>query len=67
MKIIDLLNKNGIELNPIIKTKNEAISRLVDLMDGRGILLNKEEYKNEVLKREEISTTGIGEDRKSVV
>ncbi|MBU3209732.1 fructose-specific PTS transporter subunit EIIC [Clostridium algidicarnis] len=61
MKIIDLLNKNGIELNPIIKTKNEAISRLVDLMDGRGILLNKEEYKNEVLKREELSTTGIGD------
>ncbi|MBU3203866.1 PTS fructose transporter subunit IIABC [Clostridium algidicarnis] len=61
MKIIDLLNKNGIELNPIIKTKNEAISRLVDLMDVRGILLNKEEYKNEVLKREEISTTGIGD------
>ncbi|WP_029452633.1 PTS fructose transporter subunit IIABC [Clostridium algidicarnis] len=61
MKIIDLLNKSGIELNPIIITKNEAISRLVDLMDGRGILLNKEEYKNEVLKREEISTTGIGD------
>ncbi|MBU3227019.1 PTS fructose transporter subunit IIABC [Clostridium algidicarnis] len=61
MKIIDLLNKNGIELNPIIITKNEAISRLVDLMDGRGILLNKEEYKNEVLKREELSTTGIGD------
>lgn len=61
MKIIDLLNINGIELNPIIKTKSEAISRLVDLMDSKGVLLNKEEYKSEVLKREELSTTGIGE------
>lgn len=61
MRITDLLKKSGIELNPRVKTKEEAIDKLVDLMDAAGNLNNKEEYKMAVLAREELSTTGIGD------
>ena len=62
MKITDLLKKNGIAINPQVKTKEEAINKLVDLMDATGRLSDKEEYKKAVLTRESLSTTGIGDN-----
>ena len=62
MKIIDLLKKNGILINPEVKTKEESINTLVDLMDLTGRLNNKEEYKKAVFERESLSTTGIGDN-----
>ena len=61
MKITDLLNKNGIELNTNVRTKEEAIDKLVNLMSNTGNLNNKDEYKKAVLDRESLSTTGIGD------
>ncbi|MGG7076386.1 PTS fructose transporter subunit IIABC [Clostridium sardiniense] len=61
MRITDLLKEQGIELNAKVSNKAEAIDKLVDLMDKAGNLSNKEEYKEAVLKREELSTTGIGD------
>lgn len=61
MRIIDLLKEDGILLNANVNSKKEVIEVLVDLMDKEGYLNDKEEYKNEVLKREELSTTGIGD------
>lgn len=62
MKITDLLKKNGIALNPNVQTKQEAINKLVDLMDATGRLRDKEAYKKAVLDRESLSTTGIGDN-----
>ncbi|SCJ93609.1 EIIABC-Fru [uncultured Clostridium sp.] len=62
MKITDLLKENGIAINPVVKTKEEAINTLVDLMDATGRLRDKEEYKKAVLTRESLSTTGIGDN-----
>ena len=62
MKITDLLKKNGIAINPNVKTKDEAINKLVDLMDETGRLKDKEAYKGAVLERESLSTTGIGDN-----
>ena len=62
MKITDLLKRNGIAINPEVKTKEEAINKLVDLMDATGRLSDKEEYKKAVLTRESLSTTGIGDN-----
>ena len=45
MKITDLLKKNGIALNPKVDSKEEAINKLVDLMDATGRLRDKEAYK----------------------
>ncbi len=61
MKITDLLKLESIALNPAVASKSEALDTLVDLMDKRGNLNSKEEYKEAVLKRESLSTTGIGE------
>ncbi len=61
MRILDLLHKQGINLNFNPSTKEECINQLVDLMDKTGNLNNKDEYKKVVLAREELSTTGIGD------
>lgn len=61
MKIIDLLKREGISLNPDVKDKSGAIDFLVDLMDKSGRLSDKKEYKKGVLEREAQGTTGIGE------
>ena len=61
MRITDLLKKQGIALNAKVSSKDEAIDKLVDLMDASGNLDDKKEYKNKVLERESLSTTGIGD------
>ena len=61
MKITDLLSKKSIAINPKVSSKEDAINKLVDLMYSSGKLNDKEEYKNAVLAREELSTTGIGD------
>lgn len=61
MRITDLLKKQGIALNAKVSSKDEAIDKLVDLMDASGNLNDKKEYKNKVLERESLSTTGIGD------
>ncbi len=38
MKIIDLLNPNGMDLDAHVKNKAEAIDRLADLMASTGVL-----------------------------
>ena len=82
MKITDLLSTSAIKINGTANSKEELISKMVDLMANNGNIINKEEYKRVVLEREEESTTGVGEgiaiphgkcaavnrpDRKSVV
>ena len=61
MRITDLLKKQGIALNVKVSSKDEAIDKLVNLMDASGNLNDKKEYKNKVLERESLSTTGIGD------
>lgn len=61
MKITDLLNPKGFDLNAHVSTKEEAIDRLVDLMASTGNLADKEAYKRCVKAREQQGTTGIGE------
>ncbi len=61
MRITELLNKDAMDLNATPKSKAEAIDLLVDLMVRSGNILDKEEYKKCVLKRETIGSTGIGE------
>lgn len=61
MKIRELLSVNGIDLNVNVRTKEEAIDHLVDLMDRSGKLSDRKLYKEQVLLRETQFTTGIGE------
>lgn len=61
MRIIDLLKSGAIELNTSVATKEEAIDKLVALHDAVGNLADRQEYKHEILLREEQGTTAIGE------
>lgn len=61
IRITDLLERSGIELNGVVKSKDEAIEKMVELMENTGNISDKNEYKRQVLAREAESTTGIGE------
>lgn len=61
MKITDLIKKDTIILNLNSSTKSDVIDELVDKLDSAGRLNDKDEYKKDILKREEQSTTGIGD------
>lgn len=61
MKITDLLSTSAIKINGSANSKEELISKMVDLMANNGNIINKEEYKRVVLEREKEGTTGIGE------
>ena len=61
MYITDLLDKRSIDLNGKPGSKSEAIDQVVDLMLKSEKIRDKEAYRKEVYRREEESTTGIGE------
>ena len=61
MKIRDLLKPESIVINAPAKTKDEAISLLIDKHDEAGNLSDKQVYTEGILKRESESTTAIGE------
>lgn len=61
MKIRDLLSKNAIDLHARVKTKEEAVDRLVALMETTGCLSDTAVYKAGILKREAEGSTAIGE------
>lgn len=61
MCITDLLKSNAIELGVNLASKDEAIDRLVALHEKAGNLKDSAKFKEDILKREEHSTTAIGE------
>ena len=61
MRITDLLNPKGMDLNGAASSKSEAIEKLIALMDKMGKIKDLGEYKKQVLAREKEGTTGIGE------
>ena len=60
MRITDLLKKESIALGVSAANKDEAIDKLIGLMDASGNLKNKEEYKKGIYAREAQSPTAIG-------
>ena len=61
MKITDLLDEKSIRLNAAASSKTEALNQIIKLINQTGNIINKDEYKEIVFKREEQGTTGIGE------
>ena len=61
MKISQLLSIDTIKLNLVATNKDEVINQLVDVLWNAGKLNDKALYKEEILKRESLSSTGIGE------
>lgn len=61
MRIIDLIDKKSVKLNLSSKDKQSVVNELVELVNNSGNLNDKNEYKEAILAREELSTTAIGE------
>jgi len=61
MRITDLLDKRSISLTGTPASKQEALDQMVELMINSGKINDREAYRREVYRREEESTTGIGE------
>ena len=60
MRITELLKQESIGLNVSVSTKEEAIDKLVDLMAAGGRLKDKAGYKEGILAREALGSTGGG-------
>lgn len=60
MRIIDLLNKDAIELSSSVATKNEAINKLVALHHFAGNISSSEDFLQAILSREKLGATAIG-------
>ena len=61
MRITDLLDQRSISLTGAPASKQDALDQMVDLMIKSGKINDREAYRKEVYRREEESTTGIGE------
>ena len=62
MRITELLRKSSIALQVDVQSKEETIDYLVDLISQSGIIPDKEEYKQDILLRESLGTTAIGDE-----
>lgn len=60
MRITDLLNPKAVMVNTVLKSKDEAIDKLIELHEISGDLLDAEQYKKDILKREKQGSTAIG-------
>ena len=61
MRIVDLLKPEAIRLNQSIADKPEAIERLIALHDAVGNIADKDVFREEILKREGLGSTAVGE------
>ncbi|MBQ9090760.1 MAG: PTS sugar transporter subunit IIA [Anaerotignum sp.] len=61
MRISELLKKESIAIGKQPRDKASAIDQLVELLAKSGNLKDKGKFKQAILEREKLSTTGIGE------
>lgn len=61
MRIVDLLKPEAIRLHQTLADKSEAIERLIDLHASVGNIKDKEVFRKEILKREELGSTAVGD------
>ena len=56
----DLINENLIAFDLEAENRDDAISKLVDVIDAEGRISNKDQFVADILKRESTCTTAIG-------
>lgn len=61
MQICDLLKKTAIKTGVNINSKDEAIEMLIDLHNKAGNITDAEQYKKDILTRESLGSTAIGD------
>ena len=61
MQICDLLKKTAIITGANINSRDEAIEMLIDLHNKAGNITDAEQYKKDILAREALGSTAIGD------
>ena len=61
MNILELLSEKTININLVALNKFDAIDQMVQLISKSNNITNIEKFKQEVIEREKITSTGIGE------
>lgn len=57
---MSLMSKELVLFDCEANSKEDAVKSMAEAMDKAGFLANKEQYINDVFKREETATTAIG-------
>ena len=60
MNVAEVLKAEHMDLNLVAKSKKEALEKLTELLYNSGKLSDKDAFLKDVLDRESVSTTGIG-------
>ena len=60
MNVAEVLKAEHVDLNLVAKSKKEALEKLTELLYNSGELSDKDAFLKDVLDRESVSTTGIG-------
>lgn len=60
MKVSGLLSDKSMNIDLKAKTKDEVIDELIDALVNDGAVIDRVQFKEDILKREEESCTGIG-------
>jgi fructose-specific phosphotransferase system IIA component len=60
MKISDYLQKENCVLDLKASTKQEAIIEIIDKLSSQGKVIDKGRLINDIMKREQLGSTGIG-------
>ncbi|MDY4977193.1 MAG: PTS sugar transporter subunit IIA [Clostridia bacterium] len=60
MEISQVLKPERILLHLQAKTKEEALEKMTDLLEQTGALTDKKAFLEDVMERERVSSTGIG-------
>lgn len=61
MKISDLLKKDLMIIDLKAKTKKDAIDEMVEKLSQKKMINDPVKFKEEILKREELTSTGLGD------
>lgn len=61
MRVSDLLREQSISLNVDLNSKTQAIETLIDLQQKAGNLSNMDLYRKEILAREAMGSTAVGD------
>ncbi|MBT9831481.1 PTS sugar transporter subunit IIA [Clostridium baratii] len=60
MKLNELIKESTIKLNVTATDKNSIIDEMIDVLENDGIIRDRNKFKEDILKREALSNTGIG-------
>jgi len=60
MNVQDIIEQSCIALDLDVKSKEELITKLVEMLEAAGVVTDREEVVRKVLDREKLMSTGIG-------